>query len=249
MNSFKHNNKDYPLTITRKRVKNVNLRISSSKGINISIPFNLTEARLESFLKEKELWIRAHLDKIEQVLASRDNNIAVSEDVFWLLGKKYDCVYTEELAKDARIVGNEIILYRPPGRDNYLPHLLLKKIIITEAVEQITNAYERVKPLAKSFTPKNIEVHIRPTISKWGTCYTKKAKIHLSYYLIHFPIECIEYIIIHELCHFKYPNHGKQFHSLVESLIPNWKELNLKLRDPQIHSSFLDLKGFGIRIK
>lgn len=42
--------------------------------------------------------------------------------------------------------------------------------------------------------------------------------------LIRYPIECIEYVAVHELTHLKYMNHGKYFHQLLESVLPHWKD-------------------------
>jgi predicted metal-dependent hydrolase len=56
---------------------------------------------------------------------------------------------------------------------------------------------------------------------RWGSC-TGRGVIYLNPGLIKAPSHCIDYIITHELCHLKYPNHGKQFYSLMSRVMPDW---------------------------
>ena len=57
--------------------------------------------------------------------------------------------------------------------------------------------------------------------SRWGVCYPKEKKIGLSSYLVLVPKYLIEYVIFHEFCHFKYPNHGKEFYQELSIYSPN----------------------------
>ena len=59
--------------------------------------------------------------------------------------------------------------------------------------------------------------------SRWGTCNTKTKKIWLSTNLAKRPIECIEYVVLHELVHTVVPNHGPDFKALLNKYMPDWK--------------------------
>ena len=60
--------------------------------------------------------------------------------------------------------------------------------------------------------------------AKWGVCYTRNNKINISSYLIHYPLECLEYIMIHEMTHFIIPNHSKRFYEIIRNYMPNYKD-------------------------
>ena len=75
------------------------------------------------------------------------------------------------------------------------------------------------------FVPK---LMIRKMSKRWGSCLSSK-KIALNPFLIRASKDCIDYIIIHELCHIRYKNHDKNFFKFQESIIPNWKEVKEKL--------------------
>jgi len=58
--------------------------------------------------------------------------------------------------------------------------------------------------------------------SRWGTCRSS-GKITLNLRLIELPEPCIEYIVMHELCHLMHPNHSKAFYSFLSVCMPDWK--------------------------
>lgn len=74
------------------------------------------------------------------------------------------------------------------------------------------------------------QVRIKHNASNWGSCSAKK-NINLNLNLMRLPEELQDYVMLHELCHLKYMNHGKEFHALLESVCPNHKTLRTKLRE------------------
>lgn len=65
----------------------------------------------------------------------------------------------------------------------------------------------------------------------WGRCYYQKGVITLNLHLVKAPTQCIDYIVLHELCHFTHHNHGKDFHAMVASIDPHWKVKDVQLKE------------------
>ena len=91
--------------------------------------------------------------------------------------------------------------------------------------------FENAKKLFLKFVEKWLEildehvekVAIKPMKTRWGSCNYVKKYINLNTELIkRTPFE-IEYVILHELTHLKYPNHGKGFYNYIERYMPNYK--------------------------
>lgn len=61
---------------------------------------------------------------------------------------------------------------------------------------------------------------------KWGVCYPQKSTIVLNIRLVHYPLECLDSVIIHELAHLVHPNHSKDFKHFVLKYCPNYKTYN-----------------------
>lgn len=67
--------------------------------------------------------------------------------------------------------------------------------------------------------------------SRWGSCQPATGRICINVRLALFPPECLEYVIVHELCHLIVPGHGPDFHALLDRHLPDWKAARAKLRE------------------
>lgn len=72
-------------------------------------------------------------------------------------------------------------------------------------------------------------VRIKNLQSRWGSC-SSKHNLNFNYSLVHLPLELVDYIVVHELCHIKELNHGQAFWNLVAETLPNYHELRFKLK-------------------
>ena len=74
-------------------------------------------------------------------------------------------------------------------------------------------------------------VEIKKYKSRWGACYPKINKVSFNLALVHLNYELIDYVIVHELCHFLQPNHSKQFYQEIKKRLPNYKQCEKKLKE------------------
>ena len=77
------------------------------------------------------------------------------------------------------------------------------------------------------------KVFIKNNVSNWGSCSSRK-NINLNLRLVTLPQELQDYVMLHELCHLKYLNHGPQFHALLESVCPGHRELARQMKEYKI---------------
>ncbi len=95
-------------------------------------------------------------------------------------------------------------------------------------VEAFTPALiERWEPVlgvkAKSLAYRNMR-------SRWGSCQPSTGRICINTRLALYPLECLEYVVVHELCHLRVSGHGPEFQRLMTSVMPDWKQRRAKLR-------------------
>lgn len=74
------------------------------------------------------------------------------------------------------------------------------------------------------------QVRIKHNVSNWGSC-SSKGNINLNLNLMRLPAELQDYVMLHELCHLKYLNHGPEFHALLESVCPEHRMLQKRMKD------------------
>ena len=66
--------------------------------------------------------------------------------------------------------------------------------------------------------------------SRWGSCQPTTGRVCINVRLALYPPECLEYVVVHELCHLLVPGHGPDFHALMDRVMPDWKQRRAKLR-------------------
>lgn len=87
----------------------------------------------------------------------------------------------------------------------------------------------RVAELSRQYNLKYQTLRIKKLTSRWGSC-SSKGSISLSYYLLQLPEEMIDYVILHELAHTRYPHHGREFWAFMNECVPNLKLVRRQLR-------------------
>ena len=209
-----------------KKVKNINLRIKPNMEIYISVPMNLHRDYIENFIRSKEEWIKSVLKKVEDVKEKQKGFEYKNGEIYKFLGKEYNLIVRTgnfngvSLKNDAK--SNVMIL---TVNENIFENIDEKKKVMEKWY------FENAKKLFLKFMEKWLEildehvekVAIKPMKTRWGSCNYVKKYINLNTELIkRTPFE-IEYVILHELTHLKYPNHGKGFYNYIERYMPNYK--------------------------
>lgn len=70
----------------------------------------------------------------------------------------------------------------------------------------------------------------RNMVSRWGSCNVRTGRICINVQLAAHPPECLEYVVVHELCHLLEASHGPRFKALMDSFLPDWRAREAKLR-------------------
>ena len=212
--------------VHRKKVKNINLRIKPNLEVYISVPMNLHRDYIENFIRSKEEWIKSVLKKVENVKEKQKDFEYKTGEIHKFLGKEYNLTLKtgnfNAVSLKNNIRPNKIIL---TVNENIFENIDEKKKIMEKWY------FENAKKLFLQFMEKwleildeNVEkVAIKPMKTRWGSCNYVKRYINLNTELIkRTPFE-IEYVILHELTHLKYPNHGRSFYNYIEQYMPNYK--------------------------
>jgi hypothetical protein len=93
-----------------------------------------------------------------------------------------------------------------------------------QARRLLPNRVKLVRETLKEQHFPSSELKFRKMKRRWGSCSKAKKSILLNTELIKAPVECIDYVIVHELCHLKIANHSKDFYALLGVCLPNWKK-------------------------
>ena len=225
------NNEKILYIVKRKKIKNINLRVTQNKEIIISMPMRMRIDEARRFVKSKYSWIKKQLQNVELYEDKKEILNFQNGDKVYLLGNIYNLQIEGSESNDVQISGNSILIFVKSSKlenKEYIKKVYensLKSYCLLHT-KQIIKEYDYV---LQKYNIKFPVIEVKKMKTRWGVCYPFKNKIVFNLNLIKTPEECIEYVVLHELAHFKYQNHSKQFYSFVEQFIPDWQARRNKL--------------------
>lgn len=218
--------------LTRKSVKNVNLRIRPDGSVVVSANRRVTLAFLDDFVRSKAEFIRAAKQRCKERAEGRQERRYLSGEQIAFCGRKLtlSVMFRQNRQCIVRRVGETLELYAPMDsaptqRADAIEHWYRR-----EAAAYLPALCRRWYP---AFEEKGIaypKLRIRKMTSRWGVCQPKNGIITLSTMLMQVPEEAAEYVVVHEFSHFLVPNHSERFYAVVASVLPDWKKRKAMLR-------------------
>lgn len=206
------NNKIYPIEIIYKNNKNMYLRIKDDLKVVITAPKRTPERVITSFISN-------NIDYIKKIIIQKEQIKTKKQDKLEYLGNLYDiCRINEKniyIGDTKAFVGTKVNLdtwYKKKSKEVF-------ETYYNNCFEQFKES--KIKP----------DLKIRKMKSKWGVCNITNKTITLNQELIKLDSKYLEYVIYHELCHLKHPNHSKDFWNLVEVYIPNYKQIRKEMKN------------------
>ena len=209
---------DFNIIIKRtNRKKTVSFRIKNQEVI-ISVPKFLSDNEIYNLVEIKIKWIKNKLalEKLNTVSIKRKYE---NGDIFLYLGNKYSLKIKKSYRDNIYIKDKNLIVEAKNVLATNNIKNNIKNWYITESKKYLTktNSYYEILIGVKSN-----KLLFGQYKSKWGSCNSKKT-ISYDWRIIMAPFEVIHYLIIHELCHIKYPNHSIYFWKYVEKYMINYK--------------------------
>ncbi len=212
------------------RRKTVSIRINPDKSIVILAPAGLSDARISEVVLQKKAWIRKQYNELDRCRYHCQKHQFDHGEIFLYQGRQLRLRHIT--GRGGVEVGDDIISVAiPPG----LMDCLERRRFVSKQLRQFyrSRAHEILRnktfTLGKMHALEPLFVATKEYSSRWGCCFGD-GRIYFNWKIIMAPEAIIDYVIIHELCHLRMANHSPGFWSLVENILPDWRERRLWLR-------------------
>jgi predicted metal-dependent hydrolase len=207
------------VTIERKRVKNVNMRMREAGRAHVSVPQHMTWAQAEEFVRGHADWLVAHGSKLAEHDEVRPSAWETGE-VVRLWGKPLTLRVETDGTRGCEVVGEELVLRVLSADGAEMREALVDQLYRQQLAERLqTLLPECERRVGKRAT----SVTLRRMKTRWGSCTTSTGRIRLNVALAEFSPDCLEMVLIHELCHLHERNHGPRFQALMDLYCPGWR--------------------------
>lgn len=173
---------DLPVTLMRKRIKNINLRVKAPDGrIEVSAPLRVSDAAIAGFVRQKRAWIDKKRAEIESSVRVEAAQASADDVAAW-------------------------------------------RAVVEAFVPVFVERWEPIMGV------KAGKLAYRNMTSRWGSCQPRTGRICINVRLALYPPQCLEYVVVHELCHLLERGHGPRFYALMDTFMPDWRRRRAQLR-------------------
>lgn len=208
--------------------KTMEIAVKPDCSVLVRAPLNTEISLIEKRLQKRAVWILRHIQHFKRFQPLTPQRCYVSGETHLYLGRQYRL-------KIAQGAENSVILSRgffhvtirnEPSPDRVKK--LLQDWYAQKAAEIFTESFERYWPHFNKFNLTKPQLRLRRMKRRWGSM-SGRGIMTLNTELVKTPKECIDYVVIHELCHLIHRNHGSGFYRLLALIIPDWEKKKQKL--------------------
>lgn len=221
------------VTVTRKRVRNINLRVRSDGSVCMSAPNWVAWPDIVSFAHGRERWIAIHRERALARASSVPVRFSTGETVLvWGLPVTIDVRPDPSLERGrVKLVGDSLVLDVPPSSASEGDEGEVRaRLVDSWLAAQLRRVLPGVVTHSEALVGQHAnEWRLRRMKTRWGSCSVARRRIWLNVELAQRPPTCLEYVAVHELCHLIEPSHDARFHALMDRYCPDWRATRKRL--------------------
>ncbi len=221
-NIIRFGTRNIPYQLTREKRKRVRILVTPDLMVSVSAPTRARDSQIAGILQKKARWIAKKIDEMKAFHPMPGPKQYLSGETFRYLGRQYRLKVEQGPKAPAKLKGKFLHITVPEKAD---------RAAVKNAVElwyrmQAERTFRRYVKKCTEITARHgvpeAAITLRKMRTRWGSCsYTGRISINTN--LIQAPVHCIEYVIMHELCHLKHHNHSKAFYKLLTLCMPDWQ--------------------------
>jgi len=224
--SFGNTNIEYAIHFARR--KTASIEVHPDQTVIITAPEGSQPEVIEALIHKRASWILRQQQQFATYAPPEIPRAYLSGESYRYLGRQYRLKVCEGSEQGVKLARSYIYVTVADKQNTKQVQQVLEQWYRDRAKqvfnERLQKCYSRVERLGVSYP----SLSIRIMKTRWGSC-GRSGQIILNPRLVQTPVDCIDYVLFHELCHLKEHNHGKQYYRLLDQILPNWRERRQKL--------------------
>ncbi len=224
--------------VVRKGIKNFHMAVYPPDGhVRVAVPEHISNDNVRLAVVSKLSWIKKQQQAFNEQ-PRQSERAYISGECHYFLGKRYRLELVEQIgiSRVERFKSGKLKMFMNPGTSIESKKTLLNDWYRAELKKIIPELLRKWEPIIGKEAD---DWGIKKMKTKWGSCNIEKRRIWLNLELAKKPLECLEYILVHELVHLHERNHNERFKALLDQFLPNWKTSQKTLnRSPLAHEQW-----------
>lgn len=211
------------------RRRTLGMTVGPDKSVRVRVPLRTPLHAIREFVARQAAWIARTREKIDRQPAAAPQSYA-NGAIFLFRGGEYRLALAQGPLEEVQIREGALVVTLPdepsPSRLARLVHAWYREQASEVFQGRLIECHRRMQLEGTPLPP----LVIRPMKSRWGSYSYRTRRINLNLNLIKLPLACLDYVIVHELCHVTVRHHGPGFWRLVARHCPDYAELRRQLR-------------------
>lgn len=217
--------------LERKERKTLAIEVHPDGSVRVKAPLRLSLTRIVKRVEQRGAWIVEQQRRFAELPPPQGERAFVSGESYRYLGEVYRLVVLEAQAEGVGLERGQLVVGVRDPQDTRKVQALLRGWYRGRARQVFHERLERCRKQVAAFGidhPGGFT--LRRMKRRWGSC-SRDGRILLNTQLVGAPVGCIDYVIIHELCHVVQHNHSAAFYHLLSTCLPDWRERQALLQE------------------
>lgn len=218
----------FPLLMEFRAVKRLSISVHPDQRVTVVAPEEYAAEQVMPRIRRRAQWIVRQRTYFEQFQPKQPAKRFISGETFRFLGRQYRLKVQAANSDSVKLHGR--YLHVNSTRLSSLEHnrCLVEKWYRERAQAIFSSRFEACRAAARRLRIPIPKFSVRRFEKRWGSC-SNTGKIVVNVELIKAPLQCIDYVFFHEICHLKVRDHGPRFFRLLSQLMPDWKRRKERL--------------------
>jgi len=228
MPSFRYGDKsyEYSIQLLASLKKSISIHVLPDATVEVKAPAHTEPQKIIDAMNKRARWVVRHVEQIRQNHSSVLPREYISGETHFYLGRRYVLKVIQSDVEQVKLTRGRFIVECSNASSNHVKGLL-DEWYKQHAKETFVR---RLSVIAKEIDwleyPPPMTVRLMK--KQWGSC-SPLGRISLNWSLVKAPVDCIDYVITHELCHLQEHNHSKKFYALMDRHYPEWRPVKSRL--------------------
>lgn len=217
-----------PLIVQRKRVKNINIRVTWDGKVVVSVPEGTDDEIIKRVLERRALWISKKLEEVEESkrqLRSLPREFVDGETI-WFLGEPIILRVKSNGEDEVSLKGKELVVKVSENSTDKVKQMVVRWL----QSQTLKVVREKVKKFAEVLGVRPKRIELRDWKRQWGSCDRNEEILRFNWRIVQLPESLVEYIVVHELVHLRYSKHGSRFRAALSEIVPDWRKRHEELK-------------------
>ncbi len=227
-------------TLEFSRRKTLGITVNPDMSVTVTAPEGKDTEAIKKIVRKRAPWILKQQREFEKCMPAVTPREYVSGETWRYLGRQYRLKVYENGAEKVRLKGAFLTVGVKDRSDKRKIREMVEQWYRNRAREYFTVKATHCHELLRKYEVPLPDIRLRVMKTRWGSC-TGRGIVLLNPELVKLPSHCVEYVIMHEMCHLKHHDHGTDFYRLLSRVMPDWEKRKERL--DSIGHEVLPLRG------